>query len=238
MSYTYTTWGETLANLCGQATTSNPEFEQYKPSVIMYAENRMYRELNLLATVIRDTSSTLTPNSRNFTLPSGSGRFVVVYGVNVFTPALTTDTRVQLVPTTRDAIDQAWPSETAASETTVPTMWAPITDQTLIVGPPPGDSYTVEVIGTIRPTALSEDNPTTYLSTYLPDAFMAASMISMTGSMKNWGAQGDDPKMALSWENQYQTLMKGVSLQDAQQKFAAISWTSQEPQPYAQPQRG
>lgn len=237
MALTYTSYVTTLANLV-TTTESDSNFVQILPSAIEYAENRIYRELNLLSTIVRDSSSAMTANVRNFTLPSGTGRFVVVYGINVYTPVATQTTRNPLVPTSRDYIDMMWPSNTAASATTIPTMFAMITDQTIILGPPPGDAFTVEVIGTIKPAALSSGNATTYLTSYLPDLFLAASMIFMTGYMKNFGAQADDPKMATSWEGQYQTLLQGVDLQTAQQKFAATSWTSQEPQKFAVPQRG
>lgn len=237
MALTYASWVETIANLTanqGDAT----DFQQILPSAINYAEGRMYRETNLLATTVRDTSATLTANSRNFTLPSSIGTFRVVYDINVFTPVSTQTTRNQLTPVSREVIDFLWPASTAASGTTVPNMWAPITDQSIILGPPPGASFTVEVIGLIQPSPLSVSNQTTYLTNTFPDAFIAATMIFMTGWMKNFGSQADDSASAVSWESQYQTLMASVNLQDAMQKFAASSWTAQEPQKFAVPQRG
>lgn len=237
MALNFTTWNETIANLTAQDINA-VEYVQILPSAIDYAEGRMYRETNFLATVVRDTSGSLVANNRNFTLPTTLGIFRVVYDINVFTPSGSQTTRNQLVPVSRDVLDFLWPSDTAESVSTIPVMWAPITDQTIILGPPPGSNYTVEVVGRVQPVPLSALNPTTYLTQTFPDAFIAATMIYMTGWMKNWGAQADDPKSAMSWETQYQKLMASVNLQDAQQKFAATSWTSQEPQPLATPQRG
>jgi hypothetical protein len=234
---TYNDLLTTVANMTAYDPT-DPNFVQIFPSMIDYAEDRIYRETNLLATVVRDSSATLTADSRNFTLPSGSGTFNVVYAINVYTPVGQTTVRHPLVPSSHYGIDTAWPSETAADTTTIPTTFAMITDQTLIVGPPPGDAYTVEIIGTIDPEPLSVTNQTTYLTETFPDLFLAACMVFMTGYMKNFGAQSDDPKMAQSWEGQYKTLFESVDLQNAQQKFQATSWTSEQPTKFAVPQRG
>lgn len=217
--------------------TTDADFVGILPSIIDYAEQRIYRELDLLSTVVRDQSSTLTTNSRNFTLPSGQGRFVTTQGVNVFTPVGTTTTRNQLTPQTRDYIDAAWPSETAASASTVPSSFAMITDQTIIVGSPPGAGFTVEIIGTIRPAPLSVSNPNTFLTDYLPDLFMAASIVFGSGYQKNFGAQADDPKMAVSWETQYQSLKASAMVEELRKKWQSVAWSSQSPSPVATPTR-
>lgn len=237
--YTYTTYSDALTvEIYGQgASSADLNFQAILPSCIDYAEQRIYRELDLLTTVVRDSSATVTANSRNFTLPSSLGRFVTTQGINIYTPVGSTTTRNFLIPTTRDFIDVAWPSDTAASATTVPAYYAMITDQTVIFGPPPGDAFTAEVIGTIRPAALASDNATTFLSQYLPDLFFAASMVFMSGFMRNFGAQSDDPKMAVSWEAQYQLLKASALTENLRAKYQSSAWTSQAPSSIAQPPR-
>lgn len=238
MSLTYSQYVTTLANLTAYSE-SDGDFVQILPSVIAYAENRIYRELNLLATVVRDSSANVTANSRLFTLPSSIGRFVVVYNINIITPSgssASTGTRNPVTPSSRDVVDMLWPSDTAASEATVPSIFGMITDQTLIFGPPPGAAFNVEVVGTVDPAQLSASNPTTYLSLYLSDLFLAASMVFMSGYMRNFGAQADDPKMGASWEAQYQQLVASAGLQDAQQEFASAAWTSKPPMPITKAQ--
>lgn len=211
----YATYKTTLASMV-PISESDTNFTTILPQVIEYAEQRIYRELDLLAATVRDTSSTFTANSRNFTLPSSGGRFVTVDGVNVIVSGTRT---YQLIHASRDLIDAMWPSESAASASTVPQFYGMITDQSIIVGPPPGSNYTAEVIGKIRPTALSADNTTTFLSNYLPDLFLAASMVFYTGYMKNFGAQADDPKMAQSWEAQYEKLLASANAEELRKKF-------------------
>lgn len=236
MAYTYATYKTAIAaQLVEDPADAN--FLAMFPSLIDYAEQRMYRELDLLATVTRQ-SGTLTANSRDFTLPTTSGRFVTTQGINIITPSSQTvpnsGTRNPCAPYSRDYVDYTWPSTTGAG---LPKCYAMITDQTVIFGPAPDAAYTAEVIGTIRPTPLSADNTTTYLTTYLPDAFFAAGMIFGTGWQKNFGAQADDPKMAVSWETQYQSLIASANIEEQRKRYASGAWGPMSPTPIATPSR-
>lgn len=215
---------------------ADPDFVGILPSIISYAEDRTYRELDLLSTVVRDTAP-VTANNRNFTLPQNLGRFVVTNGINIYTPVGTTTTRNQVVPASRDYLDVAWPTNTAASADTIPVNYAMITDQLVIFGPPPGAAFTAEVIGTIQPNPLSATNTTTYLTLYLPDLFNAASMVFAAGWQRNFGSQADDPKLAVSWESQYQALFASANTVEQRKKYQAGGWSSLSPTPIATPNR-
>ncbi|QPF87033.1 hypothetical protein IC762_12335 [Bradyrhizobium genosp. L] len=237
MSYTYSSWLNALA-IEIVVDPTDPNFLGILPSCIDYAEQRLYSELDLLNTVTRD-SSALTSGSRNYTLPQNNGRFVVTNGLNLVTPAITTNpdsgTRTQLLPASRDYLDAVGGSP---SFTGAPTNYAMITDQTLIVGPQwPDASYTIEVIGTIRPTPLSATNTTTYLTNYLPQLWFAASMVFMASYQQNFGAQADNPQMAVSWESQYQTLFKAIDVEENRKRYASGAWGSLSPAPIATPSR-
>jgi hypothetical protein len=236
MSLTYSQWVAELANLC-VIDAADANFVANLPSTIDDAEQRIYRDLDLLNTVTRDTGL-LSTGTRTFNLPSNLGRFVVTNGFNVITPSSTTDpdsgTRNQLVPCSRDVLDMLWPSTTGAA---VPALYAMITDQQIIVGPAPDAAYTIEVIGTIRPTPLSTTNTTTYLTLYLPDLFLSASMVFMSAYMRNFGAQADDPKMATSWESHYQTELSSANVEEQRKRYAGGQWSSMQPAPIATPPR-
>lgn len=236
MSYTYQQYVAAIANEA-VITPADPNFVAILPTIIDLAEQRIYRELDLLSTIVRDQSAALTANSRNFTLPQGQGRFVTTQGFNVFTPFGTTTTRNQLVPTTRDYIDNVWPSETASTTPSVPNVFGMITDQTIIVGPPPDADYTVEVIGTIRPAPLSATNTTTFLSLYLPDLFFASGMIATAGFQQNFGAQSDNPQMSVSWQSQYDLFKASALVEQLRTKWQSVSWSSMSPSPIATPAR-
>lgn len=234
--YNYTTYTAALAELM-VTTISDPDFVAFEPSIIAYAEGRLYQELDLVSTVTRDTGL-LTIGTRNFTLPSNNGRFVNVNGMNVITPSsqATPDNgkRNPLTVVSRDVLDMLWPSTVGA---TVPSLMAWITDQLFIVGPAPDATYTVEVIGTIRPDPLSSTNPTTFLSQYLPALFLAASMVSAAGFQKSYGQQSDDPGLAQSWETQYNKLFASANVEEMRRKWASGAWSSAQPTPIATPSR-
>jgi hypothetical protein len=236
MSLTYTQYVTDLANLL-VVPSNDPNFVTVLPNIIDDAEQRIYRELDILNTVVRDTGGNLTANSRNFTLPQTSGRFVVTESMNVFTPSGTNTNRNQLVPVTREFLDAVWGNDAAPSSPSVPTYYAMITDQQIIVGPPPDATYTMEVIGTIRPTPLSASNATTYLTLYLPDLFMAASLIFGAGYQLNFSALGDNPQHGISWETHYQHLLQSANTEEQRKRYAAQAWTPKSPAPLATPPR-
>lgn len=234
MALTYATYTTAMASLMamGESATS---FTGILPQIIDYAEGRIYRETDLINTRVADSSSTISSNTRTFTLPvPATGRFSVVEAVNI----VESSSRTPLRPVSREFLDLAWPTATASASTTRPVYYAPFTDQVIVVGPPSGATITLEIVGTIRPTALSASNTSTYLSTYLPELFLAASMVFASGWQKNFGAQSDDPRQAVSWEQDYQRLLAAVNMEDARRKYAGASWTSKRVEPTAQPQRG
>lgn len=237
----YTQWQTSITTLMGATDITDPNYIAIEPSIIAYAENRISRDLNLLGTIARDSSKVLNIDNRLFTLPL-TPDFDVVHAINLFVPAHTTPstggTRVPLTPVSRDFLDLCWPNDTSTSATAVPQYFCMLTDQTILVGPSPGNDYTVEVVGYTQQPAISVSNPTTFISINLPDLFVAASMIFAAGYLKNYGAQADDPKMAMSWENQYRTLLEGAETTEARRKFAGASWTSHEVEKNAIPQRG
>jgi hypothetical protein len=236
MSLTYTTYVATIANLMA-TSTSNTQFVQIFPAAADYANNRIYREGDFLDMQVTDTG-TLTANNRNFTLPATFGKWLVVEQINVFTPASSTTTRNPVIPASLDLINALWQSDTAASADTVPQWFAmnqQETDGDIIItfGPPPGAAFTAEVIGSVLPNVISASNTTTFLSTFMPDILIAATMIFMSGYQKNFSAQADDPKMAMSWETQYKSLMAGADLVEARKLFQSQGWTAKQPAPQA-----
>src|SRR5215510_3408615 len=111
---------------------------------------------------------------------------VVVESMNV----ITSTAKSPLVRVSLEYMDAVWPNSTVSG---IPVNYAMVTDQTGIVGPVASSSgYVVEVVGTQRPTPLSSNNSSTYLTAYLPDVFMAASCVFGAAYLKNFGAMQDD----------------------------------------------
>jgi hypothetical protein len=230
MSYNYTEYVAQLANLM-VVDSNNAEFTIFLPGCIDYAEQRIYRELDLLNTLIT-SSGTCSSNNREFTLPTSSGTYITVENINIITPSgqsASAGTRNPLMPASLAVLDMLWPSSTTGAG--VPQMFAMKDSAVIILGPAPDSAYTVEVRGIQRPTPLSVSNDTTLLTSYVPDLFMAASMVYASGYMRNFGSQADDPKMSQSWESQYQTLFKSAQVEQFRAKFQSQSRSSQAPTP-------
>ncbi len=237
MSLTYTTYVSQLSNLMVVSST-NAEFQIFLPGCIDYAEQRMYRETDLLATRVTDVSGLLTPNVRTFSFPTAQGTFLVIEEINVFTPVgagNSSGTRNPLVMVAKEFIDTIYPS--AQSNTGLPQFMAMVANTTVILGPSPDSSYSVAVVGTVRPTPLSSTTTSTILTTMLPDAFMAASMVFASGYQRDFGGQSDNPAQSASWESEYSKLMQSVNSEEMRKKHQSQGWTSQQPNPIATPPR-
>ena len=234
MSLNYTTYVSQYSNLLLVGSTDT-NFQTFLPGAIDYAEQRIYRDLDLVNTIVVDTTTTFSSGSRTLTLPS---TWVVVEEINAFSSAGTTSsngTRNPLLPSTREFINYSYPSNSTFQG--IPQYWNLLNQQTVIVGPTPDAAYSVEIIGTQRPTPLSASNSTTFLTAYLPDLFVAASMVFGAGYQRDFGAQSDNPQMATSWESQYAALLKSAMTEEMRKKFTAEGWTSKNPTPIATPKR-
>jgi len=233
---TYSSYVNQIATLAVVPST-DPNFVSILPQMITYAENRIYRDLDLLSTTTSNSSYFLTQGSRTLSVPSGT--FVTVQQLNVIYPANVTNpdqgTRISLLPTTKEFLDNVYNSP---SVTGTPQYFAVFQDNTYYVGPWPDANYTVEIVGTIRPNSLSASNTTTFISLYLPDLFIMASMVYISAYQRNFGRMSDDPAMAQSYEGQYQVLLRGATVEEYRKKFEAAGWTSMSPAAPATPTRG
>lgn len=228
---------------------ADTNFVTILPAMIDYAELRIYRDLDLMntSTAFHGPSIKVNAGNRNLTfpmtLPDNSGTIVVSEQINLITPAGETDpdgpnaARVTLLPTTKEYLDTVFGSNATAYRGQ-PTCFAAFNENFFFVGPVPDQTYYVEVVGTYRPNAMSASNPVTFISQYLPDLLIMASMIYISAYQRNFGRQSDDPQMAQSYESQYQALLRSAGVEEARKKYEGPGWTSQSPTPTASPTRG
>ena len=238
MPLNYQSYLDQMTNLLVVGST-DPNFTTMLPGMIDYAEQRIYRELDLLYTQVTDATTLASSGNRNFTLPTATGNpYVIVDNINIITPSTATSsngTRNQLMPTSREFLDIAYPSGQIA--TGVPQFWAMTSNTDIVFGPSPDAAYTVEVIGVQRPSPLSSGNSSTILTQYVPDLFIAASMVFGSGYQRDFSAQGDNPQTGVAWEKQYMTLFQSAMVEQARAKFQSEGWTSDSPSPIATPKR-
>jgi hypothetical protein len=109
--------------------------------------------------------------------------------------------------------------------------WAP--SMTVLLGPAPDQSYAMTAYAVERQAPLSASNPTTFISTQLPDLFWAACMIFWAEYMRSGPGRSADPQAELSWQNEYQRILKGADREEMRKKFQSNSWQAQNPAPLA-----
>lgn len=231
----YTTCVSQIANITA-ISSNDPSFQIMFPGAIDYAEQRILREGDFLATYITDTSTNVVANQRIFNYPTTIGSFLVIDQINIITPITafsSNGTRVPLQVASKMFIDNVYPSN--SSGTGVPKFFAPATATYATLGPVPDQSYNVEIIGTQRPLPLSVSNSSTFLTQTLPDLFIAGMMIFVSGYMRNFGSQADNPQMAVSWDSQYDKLFASANMEEARKKYVAPAWQAQVPNPATPP---
>lgn len=214
------------------APSSDDNFNKILSACIDYAENRIQADLDLVATITLDNSGILTPNNRLFTLPTSVGTFLVVQEVQI-----TVGSTIQppLLPVSRDFLDSAWPGNVGTAPPSIPLYWCMRDDRHILVAPSPDLAYQVAIIGTQRIAQLSSTNTSNFLTLSMPQLYVAASMVFMTGYQRDFGAQASDPQMGLSWEGQYQALKTGLEVEEARKKWASQGWGARLPSPVATP---
>ena len=216
---------------------TDPAFQTILPQMITYAENRMYRDLDFLFTSIATTAYSMTAGSRQIAVPAGT--FVVPEQINVLVGSSNPDeaTRVPLLATTKEFLDAVYGSGATANRG-LPKYWVPFDDYTFLVGPYPDQNYACEIVGTYRPDSLSATNKTTFISLYLPELMILASMIYIAAYQRNFSsAMGNDPQMPITYETQYQALLKSAMSEENRKKFEAAAWSSESPAAPATPTR-
>jgi hypothetical protein len=215
-------------------TESTPFLVPIIPQMINYAELRLQRDLDFLQSLLVNTSYNLTNGNNVLTLSVDN--FITLQTIQY-----TSGTAIiPILATSKEYIQNVYNDSSFSGP---PAYFAPYggdasttgaTSQLWLFGPYPDQNYPLTIMGTARMISLNSygssggtaGTNTTFISAYLPDLMLAASMIYLSGAQRNFGAQASDPQMAMSWENQYQTLLKGATVEEARRKFQAGGWSS------------
>ena len=243
---TYSTYKTQIAQMAVVAE-NDTNFLAILPMMIDYASLRIARDLDLMFTSVslHGDGYKLTAGNRNLSFAQNftdGSSFVVSEQINLIVGATEatnpdTGTRVPLLPSTKEYLDAVYGSALPANRAQ-PKYFVPFNETLFFVGPVPNVDYYVEVVGTIRPAPLSATVTETFISQYLPDLLVMASMVYISAYQRNFGKESDDPQMAQSYEGQYQTLLKSATVEEARKKFDAAGWSSQSPATVATPTRG
>lgn len=250
VALTYTTYQQQLAILSGYTVgadgttiTYDPNFTFILPQIITYAELRIQRDLDFLSAQAVDSSLTFTAGNNSLSIPMAS--FITLQTLEVLDG---TGNSYPVLPVSREYIQNVYggnstqgvPAYFAVNGSNSTIAGVNPTSRNILVGPTPDNAstYTARIYGTVRFAPLSNTNTATFISTYLPDLFLMASMIYVSGFQRNFGRQSDDPQMAQSYENQYKTLLAGAQVEEARKKFQAPAWAPYSPPVVASASRG
>lgn len=251
MSYTYTSFQTALAleMVVPNNNVNDPNFILILPTIIDYAEQRCYRELDCLHAETVQWFQ-MTPYQRAQAYPAASSVYaaptpaqqiliperIVIGPPNSVVPPIPgsppTTGGEPALPSTVDYLDAVYsglfPNPGPFGR---PTRFAPLTDQILAFGPTPDQAYFMMIHGKCRPVPLYSAAPgdgtqMTFLTQYLPDLFLACAMVSAMGYRHNFGAQADDPRSAVSWETQYNELLGSAKNEETRKRFLGYSLLS------------
>ena len=259
-------YGEILSALMTLAAVplneEDDKFQRIIPATFNYAEGRIYRELNFLATDVTQPF-TLVAQERETLLPAD---VITPRSISVCTPPgeITRNSRryfpERISP---EALDMFWPQANfkpgMPKKYTIvgvrpPLAVLPQPPQTgtqplppnfaserfvyaVRFMPSPDRAYTAEVFGGVQPKVLSQSNPETFLSVYYSEILIAACMVFITGYQRDYGAASDDPQRAISWEGNYTKLREGIALEAGMQRGEGPSFTALPPAGMAQQPR-
>lgn len=212
----------------GVATTDDPNFQALIPNMLDYAELRIQRDMDLLPL---ETSRTYTLSSGVNTLPLPVADFVTVRTIEA--------NGVPLLPVSKEFIQNCYGSGSTLGSPTYFAMYggdsatAGNTSNIILVGPPPAGAYGVTVTGTTRAPSLYLNATTplaasafTFISQWLPDLLVQASMIYLSLYQRNYLPTSNDPQMMGAFEQQYQTLMGAARTEELRKRFSASAWSS------------
>lgn len=238
---TYNAYVTQVANLAVQQTTTtsgvvqgvDAQFNVLIPQMLNYAELRIQRDLDLLPS-LTSGNYTLTQGSNILQIPVGDFVTIQTIGVSLSGGAVT-----PLLPAAKEYIQTVWGIGSTSGQ---PRVFAMVggdsatggnTSNNIMLGPVPASAYTATVYGTARlPTLNTYANQaqagtsTTFISTWLPDLLIQASMIYVSQYQRNFGASSNDPQMGPTYELQYKNLLTGAQAEEGRKKFQSSGWTS------------
>ena len=228
----------------GSLAAPDVNFNALIPQMLNYAELRIQRDLDLLNLLTSNSTYSLIAGSNVLSLSVND--FVTIQNISIKTGT----TALPMLPVAKEFLQNVYND---TSYTGVPTYFAMYggdastggnTSINVIVGPYPNQSYGVLINGTIRQQSLNAfanagqaTSATTFMSTFLPDMLIQASMIYVSQFQRNFGPASNDPQMGPTYEAVYQSLLKGAVGEEFRKRFEASAWTSLPSSPVATPTR-
>jgi hypothetical protein len=227
----------TAAETSGVFAFTDAPTQLQVPQMLNYAELRIQRDLNLLSNLSSNTYA-LTPGQQVFSLDVDD--FFTVQTCEIC--QLSGSTVAQSTPMTEVTREYIQNVYGGFGKPGMPRVWALYGDDfgvdgqdtytNILMGPAPAFGFTLRVTGLVKQPSLytfatsgPADTSFTYISTYLPDLLVMASMIYISMFQRNFGVTSDDPQMGMTYEKQYQLLRVGAIADENERRGQASGWS-------------
>lgn len=226
--------------ISGVQTFNDAPVQALVPTMLDYSELRIQRDLDLLP----------SQTTRPYTMTTGNNVLTLSVDDFVTVQTVAPTGSAPLTPVSKEFIQNVYPS---GSTNALPQYFAMLggdlatsgnTSNLILLGPTPDQNYATSVVGTIRmpslylnATTMLANTANTFISAYLPDLLIMASMIYISQFQRNFSASSNDPEMPGSYENKYAGLLQGAQAEEGRKKFAASGWSSMSQPVVATPSR-
>jgi hypothetical protein len=207
------------------------------PQILSYAEGRIQRDLDILA---GQTSNIYTLVAQNQILALPINDFFTVETLEIlYMNGTQVVNSSALLPVSKELIQNCYSGLANAGTPQFYAMFGSNfgdgadTINNILLGPTPNFAYPVRVTGLIKvPSLLGyasagvADTSFTYISSFLPDLLVMASMIFISAYQRNFSATSDSADMGLSYEKQYQALRLGAISDENSRNLEGSAWTA------------
>lgn len=206
------------------------------PQILSYAEGRIQRDIDALQARSSNTYA-LTPGVNLFSIPVNDFLVVETFEITQVSNGSVVNSW-PLLPVSREFIQNCYGGLFKAGNPKYFAMYGDTfgdganTSVNVLLGPPPNQAFPVRVTGVIRMPSLYQyavagpaDTSYTYISQWLPDLLLMASMIFISAYQRNFSATADSKDMPVNYEQQYRTLLAGAIGEENRKKQMGSGWS-------------
>lgn len=191
-----TTYAQLRADIAGWTNNESTELAAALDTIILLAELRIYRELDLRL-YRRSVTSNVEGNNPYVDLPDDC----------LVVRALRLSSGEHLLNRDESFLREYWPNPAVMAR---PRYYAPWNEETLLLAPTPDQAYPITLVYTRQPAGLSATNTTTWLSLNAYDLLLQASLLEAAGYLEGVTAE----RMAM-YQQRYGDAAQRVQAQDA-----------------------
>lgn len=206
------------------------------PQILSYAEARIQRDIDALQ-ARSSNSYALTVGNNLLQIPVNDFLVLETLEVQQVANGVVVNS-TPLIPVSKEFIQNCYSGVFAFGCPKYFAMYGDTfgdganTNVNVLIGPVPNFAYPILATGVIRmpslyqyATAGAADTSYTYISQWLPDLLLMASMIFISGYQRNFTANSDDPAMPVNYEKQYRTLLAGAIAEENRKKGMGSGWS-------------